>query len=87
MPNVLILHSEDGEGYTRAILYPSDWTPEQAEERAVEAFVAAQAACPTEWSWEDYEPELEKRGFTVPNWHHGPIWDATWTAADVKGGQ
>jgi len=73
--DVLILHSQDGADWTHAILYPSTWTPEHADAQAVEAFAAAQAENPDEWSWDDYEPELLKRGFVIPCWHHGPTWD------------
>lgn len=73
--NVLILPSKDGEEYTRVILYPAAWTPEQAAVAAIAAFEAAQTKNPEEWSWDDYEPELVTRGFIVPCWHHGPVWD------------
>jgi hypothetical protein len=75
---VLLLHSQDGPDWTYAVLFPDDWTPEQADARAIEAFAAAQQANPDEWSWNDYEPELTARGFTVPCWHHGPTWDVAW---------
>lgn len=78
MLNILILPSVDGDNWTYAVLYPATWTPEQADAKAIEAFTAAQVAVGAhEWQWDDYEPELIKRGFTVTGWHHGPTWDET----------
>lgn len=74
---LLLLHSEDGQEYIRGILYPADWTEDQATRRAIAAFTKAQRANPDEWSWEDYAPELIARGFTIPDWFHGPTWDRT----------
>ena len=76
--NVLLLPSEDGQEFVRAILYPEDWDVARADDLAIEAFTAAQAAHPEEWSWDEYEPELEARGFIIPRWHHGPTWDCEW---------
>jgi len=73
---VLLLHSVDGQEYVRALLYPSEWSEEDADDRAVAVFAEAQLANPDEWSWEDYEPLLESAGFEIPLWHHGPSWDA-----------
>jgi hypothetical protein len=76
--NAMILRSEDtADGYVRVVLYPEHWTAKDADRLAIEAFTAAQRANPDEWSWEEYEPELEARGFVVPCWHHGPGWDET----------
>lgn len=73
--NILILPSEDGQEYAYAVLYPSNWTPEQADELATDAFTAAQQTDPNEWSWDNIEPELIARGFLCVDWHHGPVWD------------
>ena len=73
--NVLILPSEDGQDYIHAILYPQDWACTKADRLAIEAFTAAQISNLDEWSWNDFEPELTKRGFVIPCWHNGPTWD------------
>ena len=72
---ILILPSVDGPDWTHAILYPDRWTTERADELVLEAFTVVQAANPEEWSWEDYAPELVKRGFVLADWHEGPAWD------------
>ena len=73
--NILILPSEDGQGYVRAVLYPDGWTKEQANWLAENAFTAVQRRNPSEWSWEDFEPELIACGFICAKWHYGPTWD------------
>jgi hypothetical protein len=78
--NILILHSVDGASWTHAVLYPKDWTPEHADTLAEQAFDAAQRANGDDWSWDDYEPELQQRGFVITNWHHGPLWDDAYHA-------
>lgn len=71
--HILILPSDDGPDYTHAVLYPDSWTPERADREAEAALSAAKKS--DDWTWDDCEPELTERGFTVVNWHHGPTWD------------
>lgn len=72
---ILLLPSEDGQDYAHAVLYPASWSRDEADMRAIEAFTAGQAKNPHEWSWDDFEPELIARGFTIPCWTAGPTWD------------
>lgn len=83
--HILILHSSDGPDWTHAVLYPASWSPIHADREATAAFVAAQQAAdpPDEWSWDDYEPELTKRGFVITNWHNGPTWDESLEPVEV----
>ena len=78
---VLILASED-HGYERPILYPSEWSIFEAEQKALAVMQAAQNADPDEWSWDDYEAGFLKAGFVIPIWFHGPTWDVCHTTTE-----
>lgn len=72
----LILHSGDGQGFARVVLYPNKWTPVKANRVAFRTLKAVQEES-EEWTWEEHcEPQLIKAGFTIPDWSHsGFYWD------------
>jgi len=71
----LLLSSLDGQGYSRAVQYPKDWSDAKADQLAIEAFDAAQKPDPIDWNWDDVARELKARGLTIPAWRAGPAWD------------
>ena len=81
-PKIVLLHSVDGPGYTKALLLGEsivDKSSDEINDLISDALENGQTDGGAEWNFDDVSPHLQAAGFIVPEAEQvltGPNWDA-----------
>lgn len=79
LPHVVILGSQDGPDWTRAVIAPVSLPLDCAAAEAIRIMDAAKRAHNQTdedgWMWEDLAAAFQAAGWIVPEWSYGPNWD------------